>query len=534
MTKKVDSSIDIEKLIKTMHPLERKVLKALKAFVNGGKSAFFFDLVKESKLKDIEVMRSLQWLANKELLKIDETIEEVVDLDKNGCIYKEKGLPERNFLNAVKDTSENKLMSVKEISEIAKLDFGEVNVCIGQLKRKVAIEIVKKDDLNVYITKNGKSILEKESLEEKFLKKKFPVNLSALEPEENFAFSELLKRKQIVKKDVKKNKYINLTELGIKAVDSIDKIKIVDEIGKITPEMLKTGSWKKSGFRAYDIKSQTPTITPGKRHFVNQAIDYIKQIWLDLGFIEMNGDDVHTAFWDLDSLYVPQDHPAREMQDTFYIKNPSRGSFPKHPKDFAKNVKAVHEDGGMTDSKGWQYKFDDDISKQLLLRTHTTVLSIMKISELKLEDLPLKFFSVGKVYRNEALDWKHLFEFHQVEGIVIDPNANLKHLKGYLKQFYEKMGYSDVRMRPAHFPYTEPSVEVEVLDPKRNEWIELGGAGIFRPEVVEHVFGIKVPVLAWGQGMERIIKTYFEISDIRDLYNNNLKKINDMKFWMRS
>jgi len=189
--------------------------------------------------------------------------------------------------------------------------------------------------------------------------------------------------------------------------------------------------------------------------------------------------------------------------------------------------------GGDTGSKGWRYTYSKEEASRILLRTHTTVLSAQTIAGLKKEDLPAKFFNVGKVFRNESLDWKHLFEFYQVDGIVIDPNANLKHLKGYLKLFYKKMGYEKVRMRPAHFPYTEPSLEVDVFHPEKKEWIELGGAGIFRPEVVKTLLGFDCPVLAWGQGMGRIISEYWKITDIRDLYKNDLKQLKEMKMWLK-
>lgn len=512
---------DVGKLLKTLHPLERRILPHLKD------KSMFEELVRESSMKDVEVMRALQWLQNKDVLKIEETADELIDLDKNGFVYKEKGLPEIRFLRALKDTSKEKTVPV---SEIRSVDKDELNICIGLLKRKVAIDILKQVGLSVYITEQGKRMLAKKSLEEKFLDREFPVALAMLSDEEKFAYDELRSRKQIVKKDVRKTRIIMLTSLGKELIKKSSKLKTKDEIGRITPQMLKDSSWKKKNFRAYDIKASLPALYPGKRHFVNQAIEYIKQIWLDMGFIEMKGNEVQTAFWDLDALYVPQDHPAREMQDTFYLGRPSHGKLPVKFKD---KVKAVHEDGGDTGSKGWQYNFDEKVSKQLLLRTHTTVLSALQISKLKPEDLPLKFFSVGKVYRNEALDWKHLFEFYQVEGIVIDPDANLKHLKGYLEEFYKKMGYPKVRIRPSHFPYTEPSAEVDVFHPKKKEWVELGGSGIFRPEVVKPLLGISCPVLAWGLGMERIISEYFDLTDIRDLYNNDLKKIREMKQWMR-
>ncbi|MFP4111654.1 MAG: phenylalanine--tRNA ligase subunit alpha [Candidatus Woesearchaeota archaeon] len=518
--------ISLNEISESLHPLEKKVLPHLKD------KMFFSDLVKESKLKDIEVMRALQWLQNKEFLNIDETSEEIIELEDNGIIYKEKGLPEKRFLEAIKNTSEKNPMPISEITEKYDVDKQEVNISIGILKRKVAIEIVKENGLSAYITEQGKKMLSKKSLEESFIESKFPKPISSLSEEEKFAFNELLKRKQIIKKSIKKTKYITLTKAGKFAVKDSDKLTkdSSTKIGKITPELLKSGKWKKSEFRPYDIKAKVPAENPGKIHFVNQAIRYIKQIWLEMGFVEMEGNHVHTAFRDLDALFVPQDHPAREMQDTFYIGNPKTGKLPPKLKE---KVKAMHEHGGNTNSKGWQYEFSYETASQNLLRTHTTVLSAETIAKLKKEDLPKKFFSVGKVYRNEALDWKHLFEFYQVEGIVIDPNANFKHLIGYLTEYYNKMGFEKIRIRPGHFPYTEPSLEVEAFHPKKKEWVELGGAGIFRPEVVIPLLGEDIPVLAWGQGMERSIVEYFAINNLRDLYRNDIKQIKEMKYWMK-
>jgi phenylalanyl-tRNA synthetase alpha chain len=149
------------------------------------------------------------------------------------------------------------------------------------------------------------------------------------------------------------------------------------------------------------------------------------------------------------------------------------------------------------------------------------------LKELTPQDLPAKFFSVAKVYRNETLDWKHLAEFHQVEGIMVGEGLTLSDLIGLQKQFYKKMGYTDVRFRPAYFPYTEPSCEVEVYDPKKEQWVELGGMGVFRPEVVKPLLGMDVPVLAWGLGMERIITAYYNITDLREIYSNDLKALRE-------
>ncbi len=320
-----------------------------------------------------------------------------------------------------------------------------------------------------------------------------------------------------------------MTALGKELIKQ--KIIKKNTIDKLTPKMLKQGSWKNKEFRAYDVKINVPRINRGKRHFVSQAIDTARNIWLEMGFKEMPGPMVQTSFWNFDALFTAQDHPVRDLQDTFFIKNPKDGKLPD--KKIVDNVKKTHENGWTTGSTGWDYKWEEENSKKNVLRTHTTCLSARTLAKLKKEDIPAKFFALGKCFRNETLDWSHLFEFNQTEGIVIDENANFKHLLGYLKAFFKKMGYEKARFRPAYFPYTELSVEIDIFHPVHKKWIELGGAGIFRPEVVKPLLGIDVPVLAWGPGFDRIILDFFKITDIRDLYKNDLKQLREIKEWMR-
>lgn len=499
----------------SLHRLERKVIPLLEHH------STLHDLVNESGLQEVEVKRALQWLGNKGLADVKEEKEDYIELDENGHAYKDDGLPERRALKALSE-------GPKTTDELLKAGVtkDELNIVIGALKKKAAVDIEKQDGkLTLTITQAGKKLLEEESLEERFLKEEFPKPVSDLKPEEAFAVENLKKRKRILKQETRKTLTATPTKEGSKLIqDGIDQDAGID---RLTPAMLKDGSWKKKKFRPYDLTATVPHKHKGRQHFVNEAIRYVKSIWLELGFKEMTGDHVQTAFWDLDALFVPQDHPAREMQDTYYLHNPATGTI--KDKRAWKRVKAAHEDGGDTGSTGWRTPFQPPLSKRNLLRTHTTVLSAKKLASLKKEDLPAKFFSLGKTYRNEALDWKHLFEFHQVEGIVVDPDANLKHLKGYLEAFYKKMGFPSVRMRPAHFPYTEPSIEVEAWHPDKKEWVEMGGAGIFRPEVTKTLLGEEIPVLAWGLGLERIIAPYYDITDIRQLYDNDLKQLRGMK-----
>ncbi len=509
--------MDIAKLIQTLHPLERKVLPILE------KTNSFDEIAKQAKLQKVEVMRALQWLQNKKIISLRQELKEIISLDENGIKYREKGLPEKKFLSILE--TEIPLSSIPEKTGLGK---DEIGMSIGLLKQKNAIEVKAGKEPIIKITEQGKKLLERKFPEEELLKKKFPIDVKDLNQEEKSALENLKKRRKIVNVDVVKEKIPSLTELGKKIVkEGIKGIAIAD---KLTASMLKSDLWEGKTFRRYDVKINVPSIYGGKRHFVSQAISYIKRIWLDLGFKEMTGNMVQTSFWDLDALFVPQDHPARDMQDTFYIKDPKYG---KLPKELMKKIMAVHENGWTTGSKGWRYMWSGEIAKENLLRTHTTVLSAQAISKLKKENLPAKFFSVGKVYRNETLSWKSLFEFIQVEGIVVDPNANFMHLKGYLKEFFAKMGFEDVRIRPAHFPYTEPSAEVDVLHPVKKQWVELGGSGIFRPEVVKPLLGFECPVLAWGLGMERTIMEYYAIKDVRDVYKNDLKQLRESKVWMK-
>lgn len=507
--------MDSKKTAESLSPVERDVFPVLEREGN------FNKMVVETGLDNVEVMRALQWLENKGLILVKTTEKKMVILEENGKVYKEKGLPERRFIDAVEGE-----MSVEELMDKTGLSKEEVNISIGALKKKGAIYVNKENGLSVGLLEDGEKLKNAKFSEEKILDKGFPLSYDDLTDEEAGIVQEMKKRKKLVNVEVTKEREAELTSNGREVLNNFSDEEMAE---KVTPEMLKSGEWKGKKFRRYDVAINVPKKHGGKRHFVNQSIEYIKKLWTDMGFKEMSGDVVHTAFWDLDTLFVPQDHPAREEQDTFYVEDPAEGNLPS----WYKKIKQVHEDGADTGSKGWQNEWRENIAKENLLRTHTTVLSAQTLQNLTKEDLPAKFFSVGRVYRNEALDWKHLFELHQVEGIVVDEKANLRNLKAYLKEFFGKMGFTDVRIRPAHFPYTEPSAEVDVFHPERQEWIELGGSGIFRPEVTKSLLGIEVPVLAWGFGLERSVAMYYGITDIRDLYRNDVSQLRNIKYWMK-
>lgn len=298
------------------------------------------------------------------------------------------------------------------------------------------------------------------------------------------------------------------------------------EIAKMTPELIKTGLWREAKLKPYNVEATGKIIYPGKRHILTVYTEKIRRIFLDMGFTEAEGPLVESSFWNFDALYQPQDHPARDMADTFYMKNPKETKLPK--KELVENVCIAHENGWKTGSLGWGYEWSPEIAKKPVLRTHTTAVSARMLSKIT---PPSKVFCIGRVFRNETIDYKHLAEFTQVEGIVVDEKVNFRNLLGYLKEFYQRMGFAKVRFRPAYFPYTEMSVEPEIFFEERGEWMEMGGAGIFRPEVTMPL-GIECPVLAWGLSLERPIMMKLGINDIRNFYyRNDLEILRKVNLW---
>ena len=238
-------------------------------------------------------------------------------------------------------------------------------------------------------------------------------------------------------------------------------------------------------------------------------------MFTDMGFVEMSSEYVQPSFWNLDVLFTPQDHPARDLQDTFYLENPS--SIHIDDEELVEKIRNIHENGGDTGSTGWGGTWSREMAESALLRTHSTVTSIRYIAAHP--DAPQKAFSISRIFRNESIDATHLPEFTQIEGIVIDEKADFNMLVSMIREFYAKMGFDQIRIRPAYFPYTEPSLEIEVFF--NGKWMELGGAGMFRPEVLAP-FGVKTPVLAWGFGFERLAMLKWNIKDIRDLYISDI------------
>jgi len=499
---------ETEEIIETLSPIERKILPYIKENLK--------NIEKKSGLDETSVMRALQFLENKNIAKLKIEKKKIVDLGDNGILYLKNELPERRLLNFLAEKKELKL----EDSKQTKLSDNEFKAALGALKKKAMLELKEgKIILTASMAEVGKKMLEEIFLEA------LPLEIKKLEPEQKHALKMLEGRKNIIKIEDEKEIKIEVTERG-KEIINEDLSKAGDLIENLTPEMIKEESWKGKKFRRYDIKSSVPEISGGKRHFVNQAINYGRKIWLEMGFKEMSSTISQTGFWNFDALFTAQDHPVREIHDTFYIKD-IKGKLPD--KNLVQEVKKSHEHG-IAGSTGWRYKWKEDEASRVILRTHTTCLSVQTLANLA-KNKKGKFFALGKCFRNDTLDWSHGFEFNQTEGIVVDENANFRNLLGYLKEFAKKMGYEKIRFRPHFFPYTEPSLEGDVWNEKRKEWIEVFAAGIFRPEVTAPLLGKPIPVLAWGPGFDRMMMMLYNIKDFREIYKNNLEQLRKIKFF---
>lgn len=486
---------------------ERKTLLTISDL--GGKGSIS-QVVKTSSLAHAAVMRATLKLTKEKLAKLHEQKQTIATLNKEGKTYTKRGLPERRLIKSL-----IKLGGKAEIDKVvqdAKLEGQLVPIALGWLRRKGWATIEREGHTLKVLKEEPKRGKDEEILT--LLAKNETLTIEELTKEEREAVATLRKRK-LVEIEEKTLRILELTAKGKKLAEK--GVKIIEEVSQLSPELIATGKWRKTKLRKFNVTAPGPPAYPGKVHPLQQIIKRARESFLEMGFTEIRGPLVETAFWNFDALFQPQDHPAREMQDTFYLSVPKAGKLPD--KSVVDAVAKTHEDGWITGSKGWRYKWSAEEAKRLVLRTHTTAETIRHLSKHKKP--PIKVFSVDRVYRNEQLTYKNTAEFHQIEGIVVDKEVTLRDLMGTLKTFYSRFGLKKVQFWPSYFPYTEPSAQATVYVPKLKHWIELCGMGMFRPEVLAPM-DIRYPVLAWGGGLERIAMVELGLEDIRLLYSNRL------------
>ena len=452
------------------HDIEKKIINSLKKNPIQTPET----LEKSTQLLPDQIRRGIEWLKLKNLAIVDESKSSTLSLGKNGIDSFEKGLPERRLLNLLTNGPRKLSDLQKELGFI----FGPA---MGLSRKNNWIE-TSSDEI---ILKIIPSILPGE----KTLQQIGSGNLSK-DQIDKIDLTELLKRPDFIIENIMTSKKISLT-------DSAKSMDVSNTSGAI------------------DVEANVPELFVARRHPLKDTIDEIREIFVTLGFSEIFGNMTQSSFWNFDALFTPQDHPARELQDTFFLDGVS-----------AKKIGTVEQIRKVSDShkKNWRYQWDINEARKMVLRTHTTCVTIKHLAEKKPDEA--RIFSLGRVFRNEKVSYKHLVEFNQIEGIVVGKDANLRNLMGIQREFYKRIGITKIKFWPTFFPYTEPSLQTMVYNEKLGKWIELFGMGIFRPEVTKPL-GITKPVLAWGGGIERIAMLKYGLTDVREFYNNDLG-------WLRS
>lgn len=500
-------------VVEQLSYFEKKVLKAL----NELKRASPEEIRRKSGLELlVEVMNASSWLQAKGLVKIDESITKSYSLMNPQVAT--RPLQEKVALDILLKHLNGK-GSMADLKLSGKLSNEDISIALGWIRKK-GWGVVSKDgaDTMITVTEKGKEAVHKKGEDELLIERMARGNVSETEADKE-TLESLKQRKDIVNERHISSRFISLTEQGAKLAAMPFEIR--EEVAQLTPELIQNGGWKDVEVRKYDVKAFAPTVHGGRKHPLTLLLEKTRTVFLNMGFTEVTGNFVESAFWDMDVLFTAQDHPAREMQDTFYVKDPAKIDI-SQDEGLIEKVKQVHENGGKTGSLGWRYKWSRAEAEKALLRTHTTVSSVKYIA--KNPKPPFKVFTIGRIFRNEAMDSTHLPEFMQIEGIVCEEGANFDMLCGLLKEFYARMGVP-IRIRPGYFPYTEPSLELDIF--WNGQWMELGGAGIFRPEVTEPL-GVKEPVLAWGLGFERLAMLIWGLKDIRDIYVSDIDWLKSM------
>jgi len=499
-----------EEVARKLSASERRVLLAL-AHHDGAKVE---DVQRAAGLSElVEVMNAASWLASKGLVRIGERVDRFLAAGPEAMDAAERGLPERRALTALAASG---MMSVADLGTAAGMGKDEVGVAMGLLRKRGWAEVRRAgDEVVLELTPEGDAAAAAPPGPDEQLVKDVVIAGERGLPMDGIAdraYAPLKGRKAIARVREEVRRTLHLTAQGREVLAL--GLEVREEVAQLTPQMLKTGRWREVELRPYDVGAYAPAVAGGRPHPVREVLERVRSVFKQMGFTEIAGDFVESAFWDMDVLFTPQDHPARELQDTLYLGEPA--SVDVDPVLMGQ-VRRIHLDGGDTGSRGWGGNYSEAEARRALLRTHTTVLTIRHLRDHP--DPPVKVFSLGRCFRREAIDYSHLPEFHQIEGIVMEEGASFAMLVGVMREFYTRLGFEDIRVRPGYFPYTEPSMEVEVLF--RGKWLEMGGSGVFRPEVTAP-FGVKHPVLAWGQGLERIAMVMYGLEDIRQLYETDL------------
>jgi len=526
-------SIDIKNIVKNLHPLEVRILLAYKK----GDELTIEKVERELDLKPGNGNQALSWLTGKGLVsEIRRETAIFYELTNLGQEWKEKGSPEERIIALVKHKPGT--LKLPEIAQTLDMENKDIGSAFGSLSKLGVLSM--DSDKNVIVSKDIvpdhlaalRGLLEKGAVA---VANGSAISEASLNEAEKHLMQGIAKKRgaadapfrQIDRETV----YFGFSAAddgSVPAAETVNALKAAgitgDEIGSLTQSMLEDGSWKGKTFRSYNVNTPPVRLTPGRSNPYAKFLENVKDKLTSLGFEEFDGPLVETEFWNSDALFMPQFHSARDIHDAYSIAGSNKDGVARAKsidEPWLSNVASAHENGGATGSRGWNYSFDRDFTRRLILRSQGTALSAKQLPTAK---IPGKYFGIARCFRYDRVDATHLPDFYQTEGIVLGENVNLRTLLGMLEMFAcEVAGAKEVKYVPGYFPFTEPSVEVHIKHPVLG-WFELGGSGIFRPEVTASL-GVNVPVAAWGIGIDRMALMALGLNDLRELFSHDIENV---------
>ncbi|MFB6134463.1 MAG: phenylalanine--tRNA ligase subunit alpha [Halanaeroarchaeum sp.] len=446
------------------------------------------------------------------LAEVREETETDAELTAEGREYRDDGLPEVRLYETARELGADEApLELGEAIGRAGLEGPQVDIALSNYARKGYGDI------------DGGTISAASSVEPSADEEAAALRAVAegVEPAQDPLDS--LVRRDLVRVDERTVRSVRLTDDGV--TELMAGVEEAGTVGRLTPEMLASGTWRDAEFSSYNVGADAETPTPGKVHVLRQAAERVKEVLVGMGFQEMEGPHVDADFWINDCLFMPQDHPARTHWDRFALESPQQ--IDSLPEDLVDRVRTAHREGVGPDGDGYHSPWEEDFARELALRGHTTSLSARYLSGEQVGELepPQRYFSVEKAYRNDTLDATHLLEFFQIEGWVMAEDLTVRDLMGTFTEFYGQFGITDLRFKPTYNPYTEPSFELFGRHPETDELIEIGNSGIFRPEMLEPL-GVDADVMAWGLALERLLMLITGFEDIRDVHGT----LTDLEF----
>jgi phenylalanyl-tRNA synthetase alpha chain len=528
---------DVQTTVKNLHPLEVKIILHYKQ----GEELTIDKVESDLGLKSGNGNQALAWLFGKGIVsELRRETKSFFELTELGREWKEKGTPEERVIEYVRIKPGQ---TMPDIAAALKLDNKDVGSAFGALSKFGVLAMDAAKGVVMALPEgelvNGRPASGKAAEHLATVRGLLEVAASgglldhdSLSETERLVMGGLAKKRaaagapfrEIDRETVVFGFSAGAAETGRDALAAALAAAGItgEEAGALTPDMLAAGSWRGKVFRSYNVKVPPTRLIPGRTNPYAKFLEDVKDKLASLGFEEFDGPLVETEFWNSDALFMPQFHSARDIHDVYRVAGtagPARAKSIEEP--WLSNVAAAHESGDATGSRGWGYSFDREFTRALILRSQGTVLSAKTLPRAK---IPGKYFGIVRCFRYDKVDATHLPDFYQTEGIVLGEDVNLKTLLGMLEMFaLEVAGAKEVKYVPGYFPFTEPSVEVHIKHPVLG-WFELGGSGIFRPEVTESL-GVHVPVAAWGIGIDRMALMALGLNDLRELFSYDIENV---------